>query len=104
MTKRRTKLEKQKNQVKKLGNCATFLTLIKGFVCSACLYLPKSFVNGGYLFSIVALIVSAIMTTYCSMLLLQIRKKVDASSYTDLGLKLYGPVGKNIVNLALCMS
>ena len=104
MTKRRVKEEKVKSKVKKLGPATTFLTLLKGFVASAVLYLPKSFVNGGYGFSILALVFSCIVTTYCSMLLLAVQKEIGASSYTEIGQKLYGNVGKAFVNLALCLS
>ena len=69
-TKRRMVDEKSKSVVHKLGPCSTFLTLLKGFVASAVLYLPKSFVNGGYGFSIIALLVSCVVTIYCALLLI----------------------------------
>jgi hypothetical protein len=69
-TKRRLMDEKSRSVVQKLGPCNTFVTLIKGFVASAILYLPKSFVNGGWGFSIIALVVSCLVTTHCAMLLL----------------------------------
>jgi proton-coupled amino acid transporter len=78
--------------------------LLKGFVASAVLYLPKSFVNGGYGFSIIALVVSCIVTIYCAMLLLQVRQVTKSSSYSELGFKLYGRVGKAFVDVALCLS
>lgn len=69
-TKRRMVEDKAKTAVNKLGPAATYLTLLKGFVASAVLYLPKSFVNGGWGFSIAALLVSCVITIYCAMLLL----------------------------------
>jgi proton-coupled amino acid transporter len=104
VTKRRKIEEKKKSAVHKLGPGLTFLTLIKGFVASAVLYLPKSFVNGGYGFSIIALIVSAVVTIYCALLLLQVREVTKSSSYSELGLKLYGRVGKVMVDFCLCIS
>jgi proton-coupled amino acid transporter len=104
MTRRRIVDEKELTAVNKLGPVATYLTLIKGFVASAVLYLPKSFVNGGTGFSICALVVSCIVTTHCAMLLLQVRKATNSSSYTDIGQKLYGPIGKILVDLSLCFS
>ena len=50
VTKRKIIEEKTKKKVKKLGQFETFFTLMKGFVCTNCLYLAKSFVNGGWLF------------------------------------------------------
>jgi len=104
MTKKRILDNKAQKKVKKLGPCATFLTLIKGFVCSAVIYLPKSFVNGGWGFSIIVLVLCAFLTIYCALLLLEIRAKMDANSYTDIGKRLFGPWGKFFVNLALCLS
>jgi hypothetical protein len=48
MTQRRVRKENYVKKVKKLGTMATFFTLIKGFIATGCLYLPKSFVNGGW--------------------------------------------------------
>ena len=103
-TKRRLMDEKSKSVVNKLGPCNTFLTLVKGFVASAVLYLPKSFVNGGYGFSILALIVSCVVTIHCAMLLLQVRAATKSSSYSELGLKLYGRFGKYMIDFSLCLS
>ena len=80
------------------------MTLMKGFVCSACLYLPRSFVKGGYGFTNIAILLSGFITIYCAMLLIQIRTKVGASSYTAIGEKLFGKPGKIMVNIALCLS
>lgn len=88
MASKRKKQESDK--VNKLGPAATFLTLIKGFVCTGCLYLPKSFINGGWVFQIAALALSCVITLYCSKLLLDTRKKLGASSYTEIGFLLYG--------------
>jgi solute carrier family 36 (proton-coupled amino acid transporter) len=96
--------EKAKSAVNKLGPAATYLTLMKGFVASAVLYLPKSFVNGGWGFSILALIASCIITMHCAMLLLQVKQVTNSSSYTEIGKNLYGPVGKVLVDIALCLS
>lgn len=73
MTKRRMKDDNKLKKVKKLGPCGTYLTLMKGFVCTACLYLPKAFVNGGWLFTISCLTLSGLMTIYCAMLLIEIK-------------------------------
>ena len=80
------------------------MTLMKGFVCSACLYLPRSFVKGGYGFTNIAILLSGCVTIYCAMLLIQIRSKLGASSYTTIGEQLFGKPGKIMVNIALCLS
>ena len=76
--------EDTKKAVKKLGCFATFMTLMKGFVISSILYLPKSFVNGGYVFQTFMLLFSAVITIYAVLLLLDIRKKTGLCSYSDI--------------------
>ena len=45
MTRRKVKGEKEKQAVEKLGAVGTYFTLLKGFVCSSILYLPKNFMG-----------------------------------------------------------
>jgi proton-coupled amino acid transporter len=104
VTKRRIKEEKVKAEVKKLSAFASYLTLIKGFVCTGVLYLPKAFINGGYAISIGMMIGSAILTIYCAMLLLEVRKKLNCSNYTELGQTTYGRIGRVGVDIALWSS
>tara|TARA_B110000285_G_scaffold214746_1_gene260439 strand:+ start:223 stop:435 length:213 start_codon:yes stop_codon:yes gene_type:complete len=70
MTRRKVKGEKEKQAVEKLGAVGTYFTLLKGFVCSSILYLPKNFMNGGWMFTSGCLIFSCIITTTSAMLLL----------------------------------
>lgn len=62
--------------MKKLGWWETYISLIKGFVCTAVLYLPCAYWNGGYLFSAVALFLSYCITVICAMKLLAVAKKL----------------------------
>ena len=104
VTKRKIKEEKVKKEIKKLGPCATFMTLIKGFVCTGVLYLPKAFINGGYAISMVMMVLSAVLTIYCSTLLLEVRKKLNSTNYTELGQSTFGKKGRILVDIALWCS
>jgi proton-coupled amino acid transporter len=95
---------KKKDDVKLLGPLGTYLTLMKGFVCTGILYLPNAFLMGGWAFSSCAMIISAILSYYCMLLLLEVKAKINANSYTECGLRIYGKAGKNIVNLFLALS
>jgi len=99
--KRSFREEKKKLEVKKLGPCKTYMTLLKGFVCCAVLTLPRSFINGGWLFQLATLTIAAVLTTYCAILLLEIREKLKASSYTAIGEITLGKWGKVFVNISL---
>ena len=103
-TKRKLIDEKQKKSVEQLGTLATYMTLMKGFVCSSALYLPKSFINGGWGFSVICLIGAAFLTNLCASKVLKVRAVLEAKSYTDIGEKLYGPYGKLAVNISLALS
>ena len=61
-------------KVKKQGLLKTFFTLIKGFIGTGILFLPKGFENGGYLFSPIALLFAGALTCYCTTKLLAARK------------------------------
>ena len=94
--------EKEVNQVKLLGPLATGFTLFKGFVCTGILYMPLSFVNGGWLFSAVALVLALLLTLYCIKLLLEVRQKLGGSpSFSDIGLQTAGKTGKLLVDISL---
>ena len=82
----------------------TFITLVKGFVCSGILYLPKNYYNGGYIFSPIALIISCIFTSLCTIKLIKARDTCLANSYEDIGLKAAGKFGKNLVSIFLVIS
>lgn len=104
ITRRAKKTEEKAKNTNKLGCFGTFMSLFKGFVCTAILYLPASFKTGGWMFQIVMLVFSAALTIYCAFLLLEVRKKIDSSSYTDIGMRLYGPWGARAVNLTVACS
>jgi solute carrier family 36 (proton-coupled amino acid transporter) len=61
-TRRNYKSIIEEEQTGKVGPAGTFFTLLKGFVASGVLFLPKGFVTGGWLFSSVTLFLSCILT------------------------------------------
>ena len=73
-------------------------------MCTGCLYLPKSFINGGWLFSCFCLTFSAIFTCYCAILLIETREKLKCTSFSQVGYLAYGPKGKYLTDLSLVLS
>ena len=65
------------------------LLLLKSFVGTGVLFLPKAFLNGGMLFSSLVLLAVSILSYYCFILLVNTRLKVDGS-FGDMGDYLYG--------------
>lgn len=62
----------------------TFFTLLKAFIGTGILFLPKAFNNGGLLFSSITLVVVSLITTLCFRLLLQCKTKYSGG-YGELG-------------------
>lgn len=86
-----------------LGWVATYITLIKGFVCTAMLYLPRAYWNGGYIFSGVALFLSYVLTLVCARKLLQVAKEVTGD-FSEIGFKIYGMKGKIAADISIVAS
>lgn len=75
----------------KATNSATgaILLLLKSFVGTGVLFLPRAFLNGGMLFSSVVLVAVSLISYYCFILLVNTRMKIDGS-FGDIGGILYG--------------
>lgn len=80
------------------------MTLIKAFICTGCLYLPKSYKNAGWAFSDLSLIGAAILTCICALKLIEVRLKTNITSFSEIGYHLYGKPGKYITDISLCVS
>ena len=65
------------------------LLLLKSFVGTGVLFLPRAFLNGGMVFSTVVLLGVALLSYHCFILLVHTRLKVDGS-FGDIGGLLYG--------------
>ncbi|KFY22956.1 hypothetical protein V493_06205 [Pseudogymnoascus sp. VKM F-4281 (FW-2241)] len=65
------------------------LLLLKSFVGTGVLFLPKAYLNGGMLFSNVILLSVATISYYCFVLLVNTRLKIEGS-FGDMGGILYG--------------
>lgn len=79
------------------------LLLLKSFVGTGVLFLPKAFLNGGMLFSCLIMLTVAWLSYYCFLLLCSTRIKVPAS-FGGMGLKLYGRPMQFAINFSLVIS
>lgn len=89
----------------------TIFTILKSFIGSGVLFLPKGFQNGGMLFSIVVLFLVAILSTFCMLRLMacsaQLQRRGEFSggvSYGLVGEIAYGKIGRVAVNVSLVLS
>ncbi|KAF2149862.1 hypothetical protein K461DRAFT_287630 [Myriangium duriaei CBS 260.36] len=79
------------------------LLLLKSFVGTGVLFLPRAFLNGGMLFSNLVLLAVSGLSFWCFILLVRTRLKVHAS-FGDMGGKIYGPYFRGLINFSLVVS
>ncbi|KAJ3099196.1 neutral amino acid transporter [Phlyctochytrium planicorne] len=80
-----------------------FFMLIKAFVGTGVLFLPKAFSNGGMGFSIILLVVLGWLTLHCMLLLVETSRTLGGS-FGDLGEKLYGKGMRGLVLWSIAVS
>ncbi|CAG8957042.1 hypothetical protein HYFRA_00012523 [Hymenoscyphus fraxineus] len=80
-----------------------FLLLLKSFVGTGVLFLPKAYLNGGMLFSNLVLLFVALLSYYCFVLLVNTRLVVDGS-FGDIGGTLYGRWMRNTILASIVIS
>ncbi|PWY86123.1 hypothetical protein BO70DRAFT_360935 [Aspergillus heteromorphus CBS 117.55] len=79
------------------------LLLLKSFVGTGVLFLPRAFLNGGMLFSSMVLLGVSLLSYYCFILLVNTRLKVDGS-FGDIGGALYGKHMRRIILGSIVLS
>lgn len=85
---RRRKTKEQGSAGENTASGAALL-LLKSFVGTGVLFLPKAYLNGGMMFSNLILLGVAMLSYYCFILLVSTRLKVEGS-FGDMGGILYG--------------
>lgn len=86
------------------GTTKTFFTLLKAFIGTGIMFLPKAFRNGGILFSSITLIVVSLITTVCFRLLLQCRQKFGGGGYGELGESIVGRHFRSVILASITLS
>jgi proton-coupled amino acid transporter len=81
-----------------------FLIMLKAFVGTGILFLPKGFSNGGLSFSVLMLIVFGIYSYYCYYLLVVSKNAAKVSSFGDIGAKFCGPWMKKLITFSLILT
>lgn len=98
------KRRKRKAKVEgKASPTGAALLLLKSFVGTGVLFLPRAFLNGGMLFSNLILLGVAGLSYYCFVLLVSTRLVVE-HSFGDMGYHVYGRWLRNMINFSLVIS
>lgn len=82
----------------------TVMLLLKSFVGTGVLFLPKAFSNGGLLFCSGVLIVVSIISYWCFLLLISTKNYTKVSSFGDIGGALYGPKVRQLILSSIVVS
>ncbi|KAF4485711.1 AVT3-involved in amino acid efflux from the vacuole [Fusarium agapanthi] len=93
-------------RMRKTGDATTtktFFTLIKAFIGTGIMFLPKAFRNGGILFSSITLIVLSLVNCGCFRLLLDCRQ-IYGGGYGELGEAIVGPRFRSLVLASITVS
>lgn len=85
------------------GSLGAILLLLKSFVGTGVLFLPKAYLNGGMLFSNLVLLFVAALSYYCFVLLVNTSLKVKGS-FGDMGDTLYGRWMRNLILSSIVIS
>jgi proton-coupled amino acid transporter len=98
------KRRRKERKTEKLSNPTdAFFLLLKSFVGTGVLFLPKAYLNGGMLFSNLVLVFVAALSYYCFVLLVNTRLVVEAS-FGDMGGVLYGRWMRNTILASIVVS
>ncbi|CAM1510099.1 Fc.00g004340.m01.CDS01 [Cosmosporella sp. VM-42] len=81
----------------------TFFTLLKAFIGTGIMFLPKAFRNGGILFSSIALITISLINCLCFRLLLDCRERYGGG-YGELGAAIVGPKFRKMILASIAIS
>ncbi|KAL1985241.1 hypothetical protein VTN96DRAFT_8157 [Rasamsonia emersonii] len=82
---------------------STALLLLKSFMGTGVLFLPRAFLNGGMLFSSMVLLAVSLISFYCFILLVKSRLKIEGS-FGDIGGVLYGKHMRRIILASIVIS
>ncbi|KAG9256159.1 transmembrane amino acid transporter protein-domain-containing protein [Emericellopsis atlantica] len=81
----------------------TFFTLLKAFIGTGIMFLPKAFRNGGILFSSLILVLVSLINCLCFRLLLDCREKYGGG-YGELGAAIVGPRFRSLILASIALS
>lgn len=81
-----------------------FFLLVKAFVGTGVLFLPKAFSNGGLVFSSGVLAVFGALSFWCYLVLVYAKEKTRVSLFAEIGAKLYGPWFQRLILLSIVIS
>lgn len=81
-----------------------YFLLLKAFVGTGVLFLPKAFSNGGLLFSVGLLVFFGILSYWCYLVLVFSKNATGVSSFAEIGNRLFGPWFQKLILFSIVIS
>lgn len=81
-----------------------YFLLLKAFVGTGVLFLPKAFSSGGLLFSAVVLFLFGLLSFWCYYILVQSKVATKVSGFAEIGLKTYGVTLQRLILFSIIIS
>lgn len=88
----------------KLSFYASLFTYIKVNIVAGFLFLPNGFNNGGYLFSIISIILLSIINGYCNIAIANCTESANSYSLSRIGFKALGKFGYYCTEIGIAFS
>lgn len=86
------------------SNKKAYFLLLKAFVGTGVLFLPKAFSNGGLLFSILTLTFFGVISYWCYLILVYAKLSTNVASFAEIGHKLYGRWLQSLILFSIILS
>lgn len=96
--------EQELNTQRTATNKKAYFLLLKAFVGTGILFLPKAFSNGGLLFSSSILLFFGLLSYWCYLVLIYAMRATQATSFGEIGRKLYGKWFQEIILFSIVVS
>lgn len=97
-------IKAEKSSRKKTSTIKSFFLLLKAFIGTGIIFLPKSYSNGGLAFCLIMILVFSVVSYYCFITLIGVTSCIHVSGYGDVGMKLYGPICQFLILISLVLS
>lgn len=99
-----TALVKSANPSGTASDTKAYFLLLKAFVGTGVLFLPRAFASGGLAFSIVTLLIFGLLSFWCYLILVRAKTASGVSTFADMGLHCYGAWLQRLILLSIVLS
>lgn len=81
-----------------------YFLLLKAFVGTGVLFLPRAFASGGLVFSVLTLLAFGVLSFWCYLILVYAKNAAHASGFAEMGLKYYGRWLQQLILISIVLS